>query len=231
MTAITDKKNARQVDERNNIRTEKDGRVDRSDHLREEEQEKHDPGGTNFGKKKQVIKEKPIQRLERFGLRPKTRPIGNRPCKLCGVSNWTPLHRCQATETNCNKCGKRGHYAKVCGQKYTNNRTVRRLTKEEPDDRSETSSESNESIHHTKEIKKIEEKHKNHEATVTINGKKKEYCITDNNNATGRRNSKINRNTKITNKYQDVNENEVKFRRKIPLNLKYENEEQKMGIR
>ena len=35
---------------------------------------------------------------------------------------------------------------------------------------------------------------------------------------------------KITNRYQDVNKNEVKFRGKIPLNVEYENNKQKMDI-
>ena len=35
---------------------------------------------------------------------------------------------------------------------------------------------------------------------------------------------------KITNRYQDVNKTEVKFRGKIPVNLEYENNKQKMEI-
>ena len=122
-------------------------------------------------KEKQAIKEEPIQTMERFGARSKTRPTGNRPCRFCGGSNWTPLHKCPATETNCNKYGKSGHYAKLCRQRYTNNRTVKKLTVEEADDQDETSSESTESIHHIKEIKKIEEKN-NTKRNSKINGKK-----------------------------------------------------------
>ena len=35
---------------------------------------------------------------------------------------------------------------------------------------------------------------------------------------------------KITNRYQDVNKNEVKFRGEIPVNIEYENNKQKMEI-
>ena len=35
---------------------------------------------------------------------------------------------------------------------------------------------------------------------------------------------------KITNRYQDVNENEVKFRGKIPVNIEYENNKQKTPL-
>ena len=65
----------------------------------------------------------------------------------------------------------------MCRQKYTNNRAVKRLTKEETKDRSGTSSESEESIHHGKEIKKTEEKSKHYTATVKINVTKKEFII------------------------------------------------------
>ena len=35
---------------------------------------------------------------------------------------------------------------------------------------------------------------------------------------------------KVTNRYQDVNQKEVKFRGKIPVNFEYENNKQKMEI-
>ena len=114
--------------------------------------------------------------MEKFGARSNIRPTENRPCRFCGTLNWTPLHECPATETNCNKCGRKGHNANVCRQKYTNNCTVKRLTEEETDDRDETSSESEESIHHFKEIKKIEEENK-HYTTMKRNGRKKEFII------------------------------------------------------
>ena len=144
------------------------------------------------------------------------------------------MHKCPATETNCNKCGKKGHYAKVCRQKYTNNRTVKQHTEEEIEERNQTSSESDESIHHIKEIKKIEEKNKHYTATVKINGIKKEFIIDTGSPITkmppDEKILKIAELQKITNRYQDVNKNEVKFRGKIPVNLEYENNKQKMEI-
>ena len=94
------------------------------------------------------------------------------------------------------------------------NQTVKRLTEEEADDRSETSIESNESFHHIKELKKIEEKNKHYTATVKINGQKEEFIFDTGSpitmtppdeeilKATGKQ--------KITNRYQDVNKNEEK---------------------
>ena len=172
--------------------------------------------------------------MERFGTRPKNRTIAIRPCRYCGIQNWTPMHKCPATETNCNKCGKKGHYAKVCRQKYTNNRRVKQLTEEEIEERNQTSSESDESIHHIKEIKKIEEKNKHYTATVKINGIKKEFIIDTGSPITimppDEKILKIAELQKITNRYQDVNKNEVKFRGKIPVNLEYEDNKQKMEI-
>ena len=54
---------------------------------------------------------------------------------------------------------------------------MKQLTEEEIDDRDETLSESEESIHQIRERKKIEEKSKHYTATVEINGKKKEFII------------------------------------------------------
>ena len=71
-------------------------------------------------------------------------------------------------------------------------------------------------------------------ATVQINGIKKEFIID-----TGSRISimtydeRIMKPTeiqKITNRHQDVNKNEVKFRGKIPVNIEYENNKQTMEI-
>ena len=108
-------------------------------------------------KEKQIIKEEPIQRIERFGTRPKNKNFGNRTCRFCTAPNWTPMHKCPALDANCNKCGKKGHYAKACRQKTNNNRTVKRLTEDELNESDEPSSESEESIHHIKEIKKEED--------------------------------------------------------------------------
>ena len=104
-------------------------------------------------KEKQAIKEEPIQSMEQFGTRPKNKRFNKRPCRYCGVSNWSPLHNCPATKVSCNKCGKKGHYAKACRQKFNNNnRTVKKLSEKETTEPNESSDESNESLYHIKEI-------------------------------------------------------------------------------
>ena len=101
-------------------------------------------------KEKHIIKEEPIQRTERLGTRPKNKNFGNRTCRFCNAPNWTPIHECPALEANCNKCGKKGHYAKARRQKFNNNQTVERLTEEETNEPGESTSDSDESIYHIK---------------------------------------------------------------------------------
>ena len=111
---------------------------------------------------------------------------------------------------------------------------VKKFTEEEMEDRNETSSKSDESIHHRKEIKEIEEKSKHYTAIVKVNGIEKEFIIDTGSPLTIMPpDEKILKSTgihKLTNRYQDVNKNEVKSRGKIPVYLEYENNKQKMEI-
>ena len=66
-------------------------------------------------KEKQLIKEEPIQRMENFGARPKTRTTGKRPCKFCNALESN------TQDSNSNNCGKKGHYARACKQRTKNN--------------------------------------------------------------------------------------------------------------
>ena len=77
-------------------------------------------------------------------------------------------------------------------------------------------------------------KNKHHSATVKINGIKKNFLIDSGSQITIMPpDEKILKSTgirKITNEYQDLNKNEVNFRGKIPVNLEYENNKQKIEI-
>ena len=161
--------------------------------------------------------------MERFGIKPKNKNFGNQTCRFCNAPNWTPMHKCPALEANCNKCGKKGHYAKACRQKFNNNRTVKRLTEEETNKANESTSDSDESIHQTKEIKKINEMNNHFTATVQINGIKKEFIIDTGSPVSimppDKRIMETTEFQKIANRYQDVNKNEVKFRGKVPVNI------------
>ena len=144
------------------------------------------------------------------------------------------MHKCPALDANCNKCGKKGHYAKACRQNTNNNRTVKRLTEDEPNESDRSSSESEKSIYHIKEIKKIDETNKHFTTMLKINGVTKEFIIDTGSPISlmppDERITKSTEIQKITNRYQDVNNSEVKFRRKIPVNVEYENNKQKMEI-
>ena len=115
--------------------------------------------------------------MERFGTKPKNKQFGNRPCRFCNAPNWSPIHKCPALATNCNKCGKKGHFAKACRQRTYNDRTVKILTEDDTQQPNESTSESEESIHHIKEVRTIEEKNKHYTATNRKNGVKKEFII------------------------------------------------------
>ena len=174
-------------------------------------------------KEKQIIKEEPIQRMEKFGTRSKTRITGNPPCRFCNAPNWSPLHKCPARDSNCNNCGKKGHYARVCKQRIKNNRTVRKLTEEEETEPNESVSESDESRYHIEKIKNIVEQQKHYTAKIKINGTPKEFIIDTGSPVTIMSQDEQIMKTieipKLTNRYQDVNKNEVKFWGKTPVDM------------
>ena len=110
---------------------------------------------------------------------------------------------------------------------------MKKLTEEETDDRDKTSSEKEESIHHIKEIKKIEEK-KHCTATVKKNGKKKELIIDTGSPITILAlDEKILESTgiqKFTNESEDLNKNGMKFCGKNPVDVEYEINKQRIDI-
>ena len=113
-----------------------------------------------------------------------------------------------------------------------NNRTVKKLTEEEEIEPNESMSESDESIYHIEEIKKIVEQQKHYTAKIKINGTPKEFIIDTGSPVTimplDEQIMKKVEIQKITNPYQDVNKNEVKFWGKIPADMEYENNKQKI---
>ena len=159
ITAITDKKSRDKILKENSLELKKIIELIKQNRYEKKNKNNTIPEALISTKEKHKIKEEPIQRMERFGTR---------RCRFCNVPNWTPIHKGQALEANCNKCGKKGHYAKACRQKFNNNRTVKRLTEEELNEPDESTSDSEESIHHIKEVKKINEINKHFTATVKI---------------------------------------------------------------
>ena len=220
--------------ERENTGTKENSELIKQNTYEKKNEKNTIPEALISSKEKQIIKEEPIQRMERFGTKSKNKQFGNRPCRFFSAPKWSPIHKCPALEANCNKCGKKGHFAKACRQRTYNNRTVKRLTEDEDQQPNESTSESEESIHHIKEIKTIEEKNKHYTASIKINGVRKEFIIDTGSPTTimppDERIMKHTEIQKITNRYQDVHKNEVKFRGKIPVNIEYENNKQKMEI-
>ena len=100
---------------------------------------------------------------------------------------------------------------------------MERLTEDKNLQPNESTSESEENIHHIKEIGAIEEKTKHYLATIKTNGVKKEFIIDTGSPITimppDGRIMKSTEIQKIANRYQDVNKNEVKLRGKFPVNI------------
>ena len=89
----------------------------------------------------------------------------------------SPIHKCPASESNCNNCGKKGLHARACEQRSNNNRTVRKLTEEELKDPNESMSESDESIRQIEEFKNVEEKQNLCTTIIEVNAVQYELII------------------------------------------------------
>ena len=133
--------------------------------------------------------------MEKFGAGSKAKFTGTRPCRFCNNPNWNPLHKRPASESNCNNCGKKGHYARAYRQIQNNNRTVKKLT-EEVD---QMTLSANESIRHIEKIKNIEEKAETLHSKKRIERDTKRihiwYQVDGNNNAFRWTDSETNRDT------------------------------------
>ena len=185
---------------------------------------------TNRGKE---IKEEPIQKMERFGTRPKNRTTNEKPFKFCNAPNWNPSHKCPALDKLCNNCGRKGHFARVCRQKE-NKRRIHNVTEEEITMIGNESDQSESSIYRIEKINRITDNNSYLTASVKINGIEKEFIIDTGSPISimpiGSDILKKTEIQKVKHRYQDVNKNEVKFRGQIPVDIEYKNNKQKMQI-
>ena len=110
---------------------------------------------------------------------------------------------------------------------------MKRLTEKETNKPDESTSDSDENIHHIKKSReKKNEMSKHFTAVVQINGIKKEFII-ENGSPISKMPPdesimKSREMQKITSRYQDVNKNEVKFRVNFRKEIEYVNNKQKM---
>ena len=180
------------------------------------------------------IKEEPIQRMDKFNTRPRNKFNNNRPCRFCNAPNWNQSHKCPALDQTCNNCGKKGHFARACRQKDYHKRKIPNVTENQASTIDEESDESESSIYRIERINRIVDKNKYLTTTVKINGTEKEFIIDTGSpisimpaDKTIVKDTEI---RKVRHRYHDVNKNEVKFRGKIPVDIEYENNRQKMQL-
>ena len=222
MTAITDKKLRDKLMKEKTLEMKKTIEMIKQNTY-EKKQEKYNTRSINHNKRKTDDQRRTNTKSGEIRNQPKTRITGDRPCRFCNAPNWNPTHKCPALESNCNNCGKKGHYVRACKQRTKNNRALSKLTEEEETEPNESMSESDESIYHIEEIKNIVEQQKHYTAIIKINGTPKEFIIDTGSPVTimplDEQIIKKTEIQKLTNRYQDVNKNEVKFRGKIPVNI------------
>ena len=172
--------------------------------------------------------------MEISETRPMNKFTNEKPCKFCNAPSWNPTHKCPAMGKLCNNCGKKGYFARVCRQRENYKRKVRNVTEDESEIIEGESDESETSKHTIERINTITDRTKCLTAVIKIDGIEKEFIVD-----TGSPililpvDEKIMKQTEIQTvkqRYQDINKNEVKFRGKIPANIKYENNKQKMQI-
>ena len=106
MTAITDKKLRHKIMKEKTLEMKKTIELIKQNTSEKKNKKNTIPEALISTKEKHIIKDEPIQRRERYGAKLENKKFGNRPCRYCKAPNLTPLHKCLATEVNCNKCGK-----------------------------------------------------------------------------------------------------------------------------
>ena len=118
--------------------------------------------------------------------------------------------------------------------KKNNKRRLRSITEEETSMIGNESDQSETSIYRIEKMYRITDKNKYLTTSVKINGTEKEFNIdTGSPISIMPVDDNMNKKTELHNvirRYQDVNNNEVKFRRHIPVDVEYEDNKQKMQI-
>ena len=194
----------------------------------------YNSGSINIEPRKKNQKES-IQRTKNFHIRPRKKFNNNKTCRFCPDSaNWSPTNKCPALDRTCNKCGTKGHFARTCRQGKNYKNKVRNVTEIENPTIGEEIDESESSIYRIEKINRIVDKNKYLIPTVKNNGMEIEFIVdTGSPISIMPADNKIMKETeiqKVKHRYQDVNNNELKSRGKIPVDTEYENNKQKMQL-
>ena len=128
-----------------------------------------------------------------------------------------PQLKCPALGKLCNKCGKKGHFARVSRQRENYKRKVRNVAEDESETiGGESSGESETNIHRIERINRITDRNKCSTAVVKINGIEKEFIVDTRSPISimpvCENIMKQTEIQKVKQQYQDVIKNEEKFR-------------------
>ena len=89
---------------------------------------------------REKIEEETIQRMEKFNIRPRKKFNNHKACRFCNAPIWSPTHKCPALDQTCNKCGKKGHFARTCRQGENFENKLRNVTGTEKNSTTDTGS-------------------------------------------------------------------------------------------
>ena len=93
MTAITDKKLRDKIMKKKTLELKKVIELIKQNPYEKKNKKNTIPEALISSKEKQIIKEEPIQRMDRFGTKPKNKQFGNRQRRFCSAPNWSPIHK------------------------------------------------------------------------------------------------------------------------------------------
>ena len=116
MTAITDRKLRDKLMKKKKPETKKTIEMIKQNAY-EKKNDKNTIPEALISSRKLEIKEKPIQRMDKFNSRLRKKLNNNRPCRFCNAPNWNPTHKCPALVQTCNNCGKKSHFARTGRQR------------------------------------------------------------------------------------------------------------------
>ena len=107
MTAITGKKLRDKIMKKKTLELKKVIELIKQNTYEKRNKKNTIPEALISSKEKQIIKEEPIQRMDRFGTKPKNKQFGNRQRRFCSAPNWSPIHKGRHQKQTATNAGRK----------------------------------------------------------------------------------------------------------------------------